>query len=102
MEHISQDHHAVTTVLGTKAAIDDLEHHHQGDTEAQNMEEPEDPELQAKHTITKMMKKRWGHHALPTGFVPRQYPKVLNYPTISKNTMDPRSHNHAFQIIYRQ
>jgi hypothetical protein len=63
------------------------------------MEEPEDPGLQAKHTTTKMTKRRWGHRALPTGFTPCQYPKVSNYPMISKNMMDPRSHSHGSQII---
>jgi hypothetical protein len=89
-------------VLGTEAAVDDLEHHHQSDTKAQSMEEPEDLGLQAKHTTTKTMKRRWGHHALPTGFAPRQYLKVSNYPMISKNMMDPRSHSHGSRIIYKQ
>jgi hypothetical protein len=46
-------------------------------------------------------KKRWGHHALPTRFTPRQYPKVSNYLMISKNMMDPRNHNHGSRIIYK-
>jgi hypothetical protein len=43
--------------------------------------------------------KEMGHHALPTGFAPRQYPKVSNCPMTNKNTTDPRSHNHGSQII---
>jgi hypothetical protein len=46
--------------------------------------------------------KEMGHHALPTGFAPRQYPKVSNYLMISKNMMDPRSHSHGSRIIYKQ
>jgi hypothetical protein len=46
--------------------------------------------------------KEMGHHALLIGFAPRQYPRVLNYPMISKNTMDLRSHSHGSQIIYKQ
>jgi hypothetical protein len=66
------------------------------------MEEPEDPGLPPKHTTTKTMKRRWGHHALLIGFAPRQYPRVSNYPMISKNTMDLRSHSHGSQIIYKK
>jgi hypothetical protein len=77
-------HHAITTVLGIEAEVDDLERHHQGDTTVQSIKEPEDPELPTKHMTTKTMKRRWGHHALPIGFASRQYPKVSNYPMISK------------------
>jgi hypothetical protein len=52
------------------------------------MEEPEDPELPPKHMTTKTMERRWGHRALLIGFAPRQYPRVSNYPMISKNMMD--------------
>jgi hypothetical protein len=82
--------------------VDDLKHHHQGDIKVQSIEEPEDPGLPTNHTITKMMKRRCGRHALLIGFAPRQYPKVSNYPMISKNMMDLRSHSHGFQIIYKQ
>jgi hypothetical protein len=77
-------------------------HHHQGDTKVQSMEEPEGPELPPKHMTMKTMKRRWGHHALLIGFAPRQYPRVSNYPMISKNTMDLRSHSHGSWIIYKQ
>jgi hypothetical protein len=61
----------VTTVLGTEVVVDDLEHHHQGDTKARSMEEPEGPGLSPKHMTTKTTKRRWGivlysqgsHHA---------------------------------------
>jgi hypothetical protein len=101
-EHINQGHHAVTTVLGTEVVADDLEHHHQGDTKSQSMEEPEGPGLSPKHMTTKTMKRRWGHRALLIGFTPRQYPRVSNYPMISKNTMDLRSHSHGSRTIYKQ
>jgi hypothetical protein len=42
-------------------AVDDPEHHHQGDIKVQSIEEPEDLGLPTKHTTTKMTKKRWGH-----------------------------------------
>jgi hypothetical protein len=98
----NKDHHAVTIVLGTEAVVDDLEHHHQDDTEARSMEEPKDPGLQTKHKTTKMTKKRWRHRALLTGFAPCQYPRVSNYPMISKNMTDPRSHSHGSRIICKQ
>jgi hypothetical protein len=104
-EHINQGHHTVTTVIGTKVASDDLGHlghHHQGNTKVQSMEEPEDPGPPPKHMTTKTMKKRWGHHALLIGFAPRQYPRVSNYPMISKNRMDLRSPNHGSWITYKQ
>jgi hypothetical protein len=90
------------TVLGTGVAVDDLEHHHQGDTKARSTEEPEDPSPQIRHTITKTTKRRWGHHALPIGFAPCQYPKVSNYLMISKNTTDLRSHSHGSWIMCKQ
>jgi hypothetical protein len=67
-----------------------------------NMEEPEDLGPPPKRTTMKTTKKRWGHRALLTGFAPRQYPRVLNYPMISKNTMDLRSPSHGSRITYRQ
>jgi hypothetical protein len=42
---INLDPHAVTTVLGTEAGVDDLSHHHQSMTTARGMKEPEDPSL---------------------------------------------------------
>jgi hypothetical protein len=101
-ERINQGHHAVTTVLGKEVATDDPKHHHQGDTKVRSMEEPEDLGPPPKHMTMKTTKKRWGHRALLTGFAPRQYPRVLNYPMISKNMMDLRSPSHGSWITYRQ
>jgi hypothetical protein len=67
---ISLDHHAVTTVLGTRVVADDLGHHRQGITKAQGTEEPEDPALPPRHMITKTTKKKWEHRALLAEFAP--------------------------------
>jgi hypothetical protein len=64
--------------------------------------EPEDPGLLARHTITKMMKKRWDHHALLAEFASHLCPKDSNCSMISRNTTDLRSHCHGSQIIYKQ
>jgi hypothetical protein len=52
--------------------------------------------------ITKTMKNRSEHHALLTEFAPHMCPKDSNCPMISRNTMNPRSHSHGSQIIYKQ
>jgi hypothetical protein len=101
-ELTNQDHHAVTTVLGTEAKVDDLKRHHQGDTTVQRTKEPDDLELPIEHMTTKTMKRRWGRHALPIGFASRQYPKVSNCPMTNKSTTDLKSHSHGFQITYKQ
>jgi hypothetical protein len=93
----SKDRLAVTTVLGTEAAINGLDRHHQNNTE-----EPEDPDLQMKNATMKMTKKRWGHHALPAGFAPLQSPRDSSYLMINKSTTDRWNHNHGSQIIYKQ
>jgi hypothetical protein len=54
-KHTNQGHLAVTKVLGTKAVVDDLDCHHQGATGAQNMEEPEDLNLQTESTVTRFI-----------------------------------------------
>jgi hypothetical protein len=56
--HTNPGHHAVTTVLGAEAGVEDLGHYHQNTTTAQGTEEPEDPSLPGKRTTTKMTKKR--------------------------------------------
>jgi hypothetical protein len=43
-----------------------------------------------------------GHHALPAGFAPLQFPRDSSYLMISKSTTDHRNHNHGSQIIYKQ
>jgi hypothetical protein len=76
--------------------VDDLGHRHQDDIVVQKTKKPDGPELQIKQVTMKMMKRRWGRHAIPTGFAPRQYPKASNYLMTSKIMMDLRSHNHGF------
>jgi hypothetical protein len=88
-------------VLGTGVAVDDLGHHCQNTTKAQDTEEPKDPGLPSKNTITKTTKKRWEHSALLKEFAPCLYPKDSNYPMISRNMIDLRSHSHGSQITYR-
>jgi hypothetical protein len=99
--HVNLDHHAVTTVLGVGAGVDDPGHHHQSTTKAQGTEELKDPILPIRPTITKTMKKRLGHHALLAEFAPLPCPKDSNYPMISRNTTGLRIHSHGSQIIYK-
>jgi hypothetical protein len=66
------------------------------------MEEHKDPGLPPGHATTKTTKKRWERRALLIEFAAHQYPRVSNYPMISKNMMDPKSHNHGSQTTYRQ
>jgi hypothetical protein len=99
--HTNLCHRAITIVLDTGAAVDDLGHHRQNTTKAQGTEEPEDLGLPARHTIMKTVKKRWEHHALLTEFAPHLFPKDSNCPMISRNMMGLRSHSHGSQIIYK-
>jgi hypothetical protein len=101
-KHTNQGHLAVTIVLGTKVVVDDLDRHHQDSTGAQNMEEPEDLDLQMESTAMKMMKRRWEHRALPTGFAPRQYSRGSNCLMTNKSTTDHRNHSRGSQTIYKQ
>jgi hypothetical protein len=57
-ERINKGHHAIITVLDTKVTANDLEHHHQGDTKVQSMEEPKDLGPPPKLMAMKTMKKR--------------------------------------------
>jgi hypothetical protein len=66
------------------------------------MKEPKDARLPIRHTTTKMTRKTWEHLALLAEFTSLLFPKDSNYPMISKNTTDLRSHNHGSQIIYKQ
>jgi hypothetical protein len=66
------------------------------------MVELEDRDPQMKNATMKMMIKRWGHHALPAGFAPLQFPRDLSYLMISKSMTDHRNHNHGSQITYKQ
>jgi hypothetical protein len=63
-ELTNQDHHTITTVLGIKAEVDDLDLHHQDITAAHNTKEAEDLDLQSMHTTAKTTKRRWQRHAL--------------------------------------
>jgi hypothetical protein len=97
-----QGHHAVTTVIGIEVEVDDPGRRHQNGTTIQRIKELDDPELLIKHATIKTMRRRWGRHALPVGFVSRQYPKVSNYCMTSKSTTDLRSHSHGFQTTCKQ
>jgi hypothetical protein len=96
-KHIKQGHLAITAVLGAEAASNDLDRHHQNSTM-----EPKDRDPQMINATMKKTKKRWGHHALPAGFAPLQFPKDSSYLMISKSTTDHRNRNHGSQIIYKQ
>jgi hypothetical protein len=100
--HRNLDHHTVKIVLGTGAGVDNPGHHHQSTTTTQGMKEPKDPSLPRRRTTTKTTKRRWELHALLAEFAALSYPKDSNYPMISRNMTDPRSHSHGSQIIYKQ
>jgi hypothetical protein len=97
--HTNPDHHAITIVLSAEAGVDDLGHRHQNTTTAQGTREPEDPILPRRRSTMKMMKRRWKLHALLREFATLPYPKDSNYPMISRNMTDLRSHSHGSQII---
>jgi hypothetical protein len=96
------DHHAVTIVLSTEVGADDLGHRHQNIITVCGMKESEDPSLPRKRMITKMTKRRWERHALLIEFAALPYLKDSNYPMISRNMTDLRSHSHGSQTIYKQ
>jgi hypothetical protein len=99
---INLDHRVVTIVLGVGAKVDDPGHHHQSTIKSRGTKEPEDPRLPIRRTTMKMTKKRWEHLALLAEFAALPCPKDSNYPMISRNTTDLRSHSHGFQITYKQ
>jgi hypothetical protein len=96
------DHHAVTIVLDIQAGADDLGHRHQKITTVRGMKEPEDPSLPRKRTTTKTTKRRWERHVLLAEFAALSYLRDSNYPMISRNMTDLRSHSHGSQTIYKQ
>jgi hypothetical protein len=100
--HTNPGYHAVTTILGAEVGVDDPGNHHQNTTTAESTEEPEELSLPGKCMTTKMTKKIWEHHALLAEFAALPYPKDSNYPMISRNMTDLRSHNHGSQTIYKQ
>jgi hypothetical protein len=67
-ELTNQDHHTVTTLLGIKAEVDNLDLHRQDITAAHDTKEAEGLDLQSMHTNAKMTKRRWQCHALLTEF----------------------------------
>jgi hypothetical protein len=92
-----KNHHAVTIVLSAEAEADHLGRHHHNTTIAQGTEEEfNDPDLHDTHTIMKMTKSRWGHHASLVGFAERWYPKDSNYPMISRSTTGQRT---TFMVV---
>jgi hypothetical protein len=93
---------AITIVLGAEAGVDDPGHYHQNTTTAQGTKEPEEPSLPGKCTTTKTTKKRWEHHVLLAEFTTLPYPNDSNYPMISRNMTDLRSHSHGSQSMYKQ
>jgi hypothetical protein len=100
--HTNPDHHTVTIVLGAGAGVDNPSHHHQSTTTTQGTKEPKDPSLPGRRMTTKTMKRRWELHALLVELAALPYPKDSNYPMISRNMTDLRSHSHGSQIIYKQ
>jgi hypothetical protein len=67
-ELTNQDHHTVTTVLGIKAEVDNLNLHHQDITAVHDTKEAEGLDLQSMHTNAKTTKRRWQFHALLAEF----------------------------------
>jgi hypothetical protein len=49
-----------------------------------------------------MMKRRWARYALPEGFAGREYPKGLNYRTISKSMMGHKNLDCGYQTTFGQ
>jgi hypothetical protein len=58
--------------------------------------------MSGKKKIMKTMKKRWARYALPEEFAEREYPKDLNYHTISKIMMGPKNPHYGYQTTYKQ
>jgi hypothetical protein len=50
----------------------------------------------------RIMKRRWVRYALPEGFAGHEYPKDLNYCTISKSMMGCKNLDCGYQITFRQ
>jgi hypothetical protein len=66
------------------------------------MKEPEDLSLPRKRMTTKTTKRRWERHALLEEFAALPYLRDSNYPMISRNMTDLRSHSHGSETIYKQ
>jgi hypothetical protein len=46
-------------------------------------------------------KRRWARYAYTEGFAGREYPKDLNYRTISKSMMGRKNLDYGYQITFR-
>jgi hypothetical protein len=58
--------------------------------------------MRGKRKITKTMKKRWAHYALPAGFAKRGYLKVSSCRTIKKSMMGHKNPLYGCQITCKQ
>jgi hypothetical protein len=98
-------HHAAATALDAVAEAEDPDlhtttSHHDTTTALDTGEEAGDPSHQGMQMKMKARKSRWGCHALPIGFVERQYPKDSNYPMINISTIDHKSPSRGYHIIF--
>jgi hypothetical protein len=58
--------------------------------------------MRGRKKIMRTTKKRWARYALPEGFAEREYPKDLNYHTISKSMMGHKNLNFGYQTTFKQ
>jgi hypothetical protein len=59
-------------------------------------------DMRGRKKIMRPMKKKWARYALPEGFAEHEYPKDLNYHTISKSMMGHKNLNYGYQTTYKQ
>jgi hypothetical protein len=59
-------------------------------------------DMRGRKKIMRTMKKRWARHALPEGFAEREYPKDLNFHTISKSMMGHKNLNYGYQTTCKK
>jgi hypothetical protein len=59
-------------------------------------------DMRGRKKIMRTMKKRCARYALPEGFAELEYPKDLNYHTISKSMMDHKNINYGYPTTYKQ
>jgi hypothetical protein len=99
--HTNLDHHAITTVLGAEAEVDDPDHHHQSTIKARGMKEPKDPGLPIRRMITKTTRKRWEHLALLAEFATLPCPKDSSYAMI-RNKYDRSQEPQSWLLDFLQ
>jgi hypothetical protein len=58
--------------------------------------------MRGRNKIMRTKKKRWARYTLPAGFAEHEYPKDLNYHTISKIIMGHRNLHYGYQTISKQ